>query len=446
MPAPIDTAATAAQAAPAASAAAQSHSTTPVPLHLSVPGYRVALVSIGIAFTLTGLYTGAELAASLGLAQGLRAVLVGCLVLVAMSMPAALMGARTRLSTYMIVLHVFGRRGATLVNLALALVLLGWYALTAELFGRTCYLTVAAWLSASPLPQWVYTVVCSAMVVATAAFGFRAIERLSVAVAPLLVLLSAYVAWRTLDHASWTGLMALPGQGRDLSTGISAVIGGMVVGVVLMPDITRYTRSAADCALVSLAGNGLGNAAALILAMLPALAFGEVDPMKYMASLGLVGAAFVTLLLSTWAINAVNLYSTGLVSATVLRHLSYGWLVAGCGLLGTLLALTGLAEHLIGFLVLLGLVVPPIAAVYLTDFFVLGRQDYSRSDSATNVNALLAGLFGGAVGIASDLSHASITGLPTVESFACAALGYVASEWLRQRLGRARDWRRLPAR
>jgi cytosine permease len=412
-----------------------------------VPGYRVALICVGIAFTLTGLYVGSELALTLGLATGIRATVIGSVVLCVMSVPAAMVGAQTRLSTYMIVSNVFGKAGATLVNLVLALVLLGWYAVTAELFGRTCHLTMAGYFS-STAPQWVYTVGCSALVIMTTVFGFRAIDRLSQLVAPLLVALTAYVAWRALAHTSWSALLAIPGTKVNLSTGISAVIGGMIVNVVLMPDVTRYSRSTFDCALISITGNGLGAGGALILAMLPALAFHEVDPMKYMATLGLVGIAFMTLVLSTWAINAINLYSTGLVTSIAFRNTAYGRIVIGCGLVGTIAAVIGIADRLIGFLVLLGLVVPPIAGVYLSDFFVLGRRDYAADrhlgqSTVTNINGILACAAGGAIGILTYYTHSSLTGVPTIESFVSAGLLYMAAELLRGRTGRDRRWRAL---
>lgn len=421
-------------AAPAA--AAGDHALTPVPEHLAVPGWRVALVCIGIAFTLTCLYTGSELAAALGMAQGIKAVLIGCLVLAAMSVPAAVLGVRTRLSTYMIVRHTFGHRGARVINGILALVLLGWYAVTAELFGRTCYLTVSALLHSAPLPQWWYTVACSALVTVTAMFGFQAIERLSLAAAPLLVLLTAVVAWRALELMPWTALLAAPawqpaaqgGAGATLATGISAVVGGMIVGVVLMPDITRYARTSSDCVLIGLAGNGVGYGAALVLAMAPALAFHEIDPIRYMAALGMTGAAIATLVLSTWAINAVNLYSTGLVSSTVLERFGYRALVAACGVAGTLLAVAGIAGHLIGFLSVLGVIVPPIAAVYLADYFVLGRRDLGTPAPGANLPALAACLLGALVGLCGEWWRLSLSGVPAIESFACAALAYVLAE------------------
>lgn len=423
-----------------------AHSTTPVPSDQSVSAFRISMVMLGIAFTLTGLYTGSELATALGLTTGIHASVLGGAVLTAMSVPAAIVGARTRLSTYMIVTQVFGTGGAKVINLVLALVLLGWFAVSAELFGRTFYLAASPHLAAN-VPTWIYTVASSVLVIATTVFGFRAIDRLSLMAAPLLVALTVWVAFRAVAHSSFASISAIPGNRVDLATGVSAVIGGWIVNVVLMPDVTRYSRSTLECAVISFVGNGIGAAGALILAMLPALAFHEIDPMKYMAILGLVGVAFTVLVISTWTINAVNLYSTGLVASSAFRSVSYGRLVLICGGVGTGIAVVGVADRLIDFLVTLGLVVPPIAAVYLTDFFVLGRRDYSESahggNPTTNLNGLGACIAGAGLGLAMYYTKSSLTGVPTIESFLSAALTYVATESVRRSCARDRLWRRL---
>jgi cytosine permease len=411
------------------------HSTSPVPLEQSIPGYRVTLVTIGISFTLTGLYAGAELGSALGLYPAIRAILIGSLVLGVLSIPAAIIGARTRLSTYMIVSHVFGARGSIAVNVLLAVVLLGWYSVTAQLFGHTCYIALAARFPS--IADWEYTVACSILVTLTTLVGIRAIDRLSLIAAPLLVALTAYVALLSLQQHSLQDLARIAPGHMEFAEGVSAVIGAAVVGVLLMPDITRYCRSTADCVLVSVVGNGLGNAVALTLAVLPALALHELDPMKYLALLGLAGVGFATLVVSTWTMNAINLYSTSLVTSAGLNNSRYRLITVACGSVGTLIAATGIADSLIKFLVLLGLIVPPVAGVYITDYLVLGRRDFSHDavsrGRAVNVNALLACLIGAAIGVIMYYRHISLTGVPTIESLLSACLLYFAAERLRLR-------------
>jgi len=427
---------------------ADAHSTEPVPLDQSVSAYRISAVMLGIAFSLTSLYTGAELASTLGLAVGVRAAIVGSVVLVGMSVPTAIVGARTRLSTYMIVLQVFGVGGARWVNLVLTLILLTWYAITAELFGRTFYLTAALYLPANAA-EWFYTLASSILVIATTVFGFKAINRLSLVAAPLLIALTFYVAWRALGHASWSTLTGISGTNVDLTTGISAVIGGMIVNVVLMPDVTRYSRSTLNCVVISLVGNGIGGGLVLVLAMIPTLAFGEIDPMKYMATLGLVAVAFTILVVSTWTINAINLYSTGLATSAAFRFSRYGRLVIGVGIVGSAIAMIGVADRLIEFMVVQGLIVPPIAAVYLTDVLWLGRDRVFEADiyasAVTNVNALVASSSGALIGLYMYYAHCSVTGVPTIESFVIAGLTYALAEAVRTRQRRDRLWRLAPS-
>jgi cytosine permease len=147
---------------------------TPVTDEETVSGFQVGIVIVGISITLPLLYSAGELARGIGLSKGIIAAVTGALILSVMSVPAAIVGARTRLSSYMIIEHTFGYAGAKFVNFWFGLFLLGWYAVTAELFGRTLYLAAAeltSWTIAEP----VYTIVSSILVIVTTVYGFKAI-------------------------------------------------------------------------------------------------------------------------------------------------------------------------------------------------------------------------------------------------------------------------------
>ena len=127
-------------------------SRTPVADVDTVSGFQIGVVIVGISITLPLLYSAGELARGIGLSKAIIAVVAGALILSLMSVPAAVVGARTRLSSYMIIEHTFGYAGAKFVNFWFGIFLLGWYAVTAELFGRTLFLA-AGGLTSLTLPE-----------------------------------------------------------------------------------------------------------------------------------------------------------------------------------------------------------------------------------------------------------------------------------------------------
>ena len=230
----------------AASAVAdEAHTRERVPDGEAVPGFQVGLVCVGIAITLPSLYTGGEIARGLGLGEGSVAVLVAALLLSVMSVPSGIVGVRTRLTSYLIVEHVYGRLGARLVNLAFGIVLLGWYAVTAELFGRTLALSSVD-LGGPDLPEWVWTLASSALVIVTAIYGFKALDRLALVAVPLLTLFLCAFVFMALGDQGLGDLFVLEGEGMAFTDGVSILIGAMITNVVLMPDLTRYARSDRD--------------------------------------------------------------------------------------------------------------------------------------------------------------------------------------------------------
>jgi cytosine permease len=395
------------------------HAREPVPESSTVSGFQVGLVCVGIAVTLPGLYTGGELAQGLGLERGILAVLIGAALLSVMSVPAAIVGARTRLSSYMIIEHVFGSVSAKFINFAFGIVLLGWYAVTAELFGRTLHIAMADF-GFTRFPEWLWIVLTSSAVIATTLFGFKTIDRLALIAVPFLLLFLIWIVNASLGVKALTELLAMEPTGMTMVEGISVVIGAMIVNVVLMPDLTRYARTQRDCVTAAWLGNGGGVTVSTALAMVPALALGTLDAMDYMIALGATGIALIVLVFATWTTNGVNLYSTGLVTGSALPHAGYAGLVIGCGAVGTVMAVTGVADQLINFLILLGLIVPPVAGVYLSRFFLLGDQDFSQQHfdkrGACNWPETLACLLGGSLATWSWVTDFSPTGIVPVES------------------------------
>jgi cytosine permease len=419
-----------------AAALHDANARTPVADDDCVSGVQIGVVLIGISITLPLLYSAGELARALGLAQAALATVIGAAALTGLSIPAAVVGARTRLSSYMIIEHTFGFAGAKLINLAFGLMLLGWYAVTAELFGRTLFLA-AGDMSGLALPEWLYTVLASTLVTATTIYGFRAIDRLALVAVPFLLLALLGVVVLSLRHAPLSTLLAIPGDGSmNLATAISAVIGAAIVGVVLTPDLTRYARGTRDCVSASFIGQGGGMCIAYLVGMVPVLAWGELEPMRYLSSMGFGVVALAVLVFATWTTNVINLYSTALAARASLPLGNYRLMVLTLGVLGTVAALLGVADHLISFLVFLGLLVPPVAGIYLADFFLFRRRDYSaahlRERPALRRNALAVTLISGSAASWLFYGGQSLTGIGAVDSLLLSLLLYSGLEALQR--------------
>jgi len=395
----------------------------------TVSGWSVGIVIFGICLTLPTLYTGAITAEQLGFIGTAKAVGLASLVLSIMSIPAAIVGAETRLSSYLIIEFVFGRRGSDFVNALLGLTLLGWFAVTAGFFGETLAIAFEEMFAVSP-PTWLLTLISSVLILITTIFGFKAIDRLALFAVPLLILFLLYVSNLSLADSSWETVLSTDGSNPAyFSTAVSTVIGSLIVGVVLMPDLSRYARSVKDCVTASVLGNGVGNCFSMLMGVAPAIVTGLLDPMAYMIALGLVGSAFVILVFATWTTNSVNLYSTTLAVAIIKPKIPEWKLTVACGVIGTALAMIGITDYFIGFLEWLGVIVPPVASIYLTDYFVLKQKNYSLTlqDSLPDYDraAIVAWVIGTAISAFTFVSEFSLSTIPTLDALVITAPIYL---------------------
>ena len=386
----------------------------------TVSGWSLGLVLVGICLTLPSLYTGANAAQHLGVIGTAKAVGLASAVLACMSIPAAIVGARTRLSSYMIIRFVFGLKGSNYVNALLALTLLGWFAVTAGFFGQTLFIAVNEIFGSSP-PVWLLTLLSSLLILVTTLFGFKAMDKLATFAVPMLVIFLLYVSYLSLQTVPAQELIMRPGTNPDyFPTAVATIIGSLIVGVVLMPDLSRYARSTRDCYTASIFGNGLGNSFSMLISVFPAMVTGLLDPMAFMIAMGVLGSALFILVFATWTTNAINLYSTTLATAVITPRTAEWKLMVACCVIGVGLAMAGIADYFIAFLEWLGVIVPPIAGIYLTDYFILKRKNFDLQllEKVDNyaIAAIVAWLIATAISVVTFTLHFSVTGIESLDA------------------------------
>ena len=396
----------------------------PVPRDQATSGWRIALIKIGIVIALPGFLTGAELGSRLGLVDSSIAIVCGCLLLAGLCALTGSVAARSRLPTAIITQFAFGRYGAMLVNLVLAITLIGWFSVTVELFANS----IQSVLGAGQSEQWRYfawIAMGGLLMVLTTVFGFSALTRLSNLAVPLLLTVLVAMAWYTAKSTRFDDLLSAPDGVLPLGVAISAVVGGPAAGTVIFPDLARFARSVNHGRAAAVISYGVGMPLVLLLVAVTAIATGEKDLVLILSSLGFGVAAVAFLILAAWTTNVGNLYSGSIFLSAIVTGLQHRSIVLIGGGAGVIVAWFGLTDHFIQFLVALGIAVPPIAGIYVIDYFLRGG-DYDVEKLKGTVAVRVPALAGWVVGVGAAYWSAGgkivLTGIPACDSIVVSAL------------------------
>ncbi|QIB67024.1 cytosine permease [Kineobactrum salinum] len=400
----------------------------PVPREKTVHGLRVALVLIGIAITIPAFLTGAELGLSMGLSRAVPVVLAGGAVLCVIGCFVAVIAARTRLTTYAIIEYAFGVMGAKVVNAVIALTVFGWFSVTAAFFGISIQQALRElWDIAFNLDLLI--VVGTVLVVATTLFGFRAINRLALVAVPLLFLVLVWLVYLALENTNLAELLQYQETQMPAGRGITAVVGGFIVGAVIMPDFCRHVHNTAHGLLAAVLHFGVAYPLILIMLTLVSVESGQRDFMSMLAALGLGLVGLLVLVFATWTTNTGNLYSNSLVLRTIFPSLSHYWAIIGIGAAGALFAVMGITRYFIDFLVVLGVSIPPVAGIYIADYFVVRRGRYPAAgaprEGAFNWQAFVAWVVATLVGWVAAIDMITITTVPGSDAIVVAFVLYL---------------------
>ena len=415
----------------------EDYATEPVPSHIRVNGYRIALINCGLALSLSGLILGVELGASLGLAASTVAFVAGGVVLALIAAITGYVGVKIRLSSYMIIRYAFGSRGSNLVNLCMAVSLFGWFGVNASLFAQAA---AELWttLTGIELPEWVFIVAGGVLMTAGAALGFQSLKFLSVLLVPVQLLVLLWLAQITITGTGFVDLLRIePTGGITLGDAVSAVIGSWIVGAVNQPDLTRYGKTFADSAIAAAIPFLIAGSFIYVVAAMAGLWSGESDLLPVMIALGMGAAAFVFVLFSSWITNAMNLYGCSLSINAVFQKLREWQIAIASGVFGTILALLGILDHFVDFVFSLGILFTPVAGIYVVDFFCFRRDLYMSGNTdierAISVPAFVAWIVGIGVAVAAGEGWFTLTGTAAIDSLLVTSLVFWAIEFSLQR-------------
>ena len=393
----------------------------------------VLWVRLGVLTAMSQFVLGAALGYGMTFWRSFWAIIIGSVLLEVIALLIGIAGAWEGLPTGLLARWTgFGKYGSGLISLVVAVGSMAWFGVQNSIFADAMNRATRGVLGLAPC-----SILTGLLVTLITIFGFRWLTWTAAMTVPAFVAVVGYGAYRLLATSSLADLVHMPAPGPPLTlvTGATMVAGGYMLGAVVTPDIARFCKNGRDVFWMTLISTFLGELGIGLAAVLLAHAVRTQDVVSIIFRVaGWAGIAVVSL--ATIKINDVNLYGSSLHLTNVIQVLfrwrvNRGAVTAVLGGIGTLFSILGVLEHFVGFLLVIGVTIPPIGGVIVVDYFILkrdraalavARETISLPDSCEWLNpvGVLAWVFGFLA------SHAIKYGIPSLNSILASGLFYFA--------------------
>ena len=395
---------------------------------------RVAAVAAMVSFSLPTFITGLEISHGLPGRSAIIAFVVGSAIIAIIGAIMGTIGAKTRMSSYLLVRIAFGDVGARIVNLAFAISLLGWFGVNINLF-TDAVSGLAQTLFNVDVPVLWLSILASVCMTLTTLVGFRAINILSVLLVPVLMVVTVLLAKSAVDVMSFAEIIAVEKE-RTLSTGdgVSAIVGAIIIGAIILPDITRFVRHWSGAVYTAVVAYIVVQLAVMAAAAMAGAVSGKTDILEILLDVNLGFGAFAIVIAGSWVLNSLNLYSTVLSTKASFTNLPAKPLTLVLGVIGVGAALMNILDSFVTFLFYLSVIFIPVAGVIIVDYLLIQREHYQIETLDQNRSWNVKGLIAWSVGavfalLASESIIPPLSKIAAIDAVLLSAGVYLALSW-----------------
>lgn len=345
---------------------------TPVPSSARKSFFSIMIVLLGFTVFTPTMIAGAGLGAAFSFGDFLVVLLLGSLILGSYVCVIGVIGQRTGLTTVVMSRFSLGYGGSKLASILLGGTQIGWYGviigtigdMTAEAFGWTGY-----------APRAITMVLVSALMAITAYYGYKGMYWVSLISTPLILILAFWIMFRALSKVGGFGALydIEPTSTMTWAAAITAIVGTFVSAGTQVANWTRFAKRPGQALSAAAVGFFIGNGLMIFFGAIGALTYGEGDFTLLLYKMGLIAWGLFFLFGNLWKSNADTAYAFGVAGAELFNKPSKAPFIFGGAAIGTVLALTGVQNHLIDYLVLLGIFIPPLGGVIIGDWLARWR-------------------------------------------------------------------------
>lgn len=355
--------------------------TQAVPLDKRKSFFSITIVWTGFVFLITSMMAGGGLAKGLSLKEIIIATLSGNIFLSILSIAICIIASKTGLSFALITRYSFGHKGSKIATLFVPIVNIGWYTVQSAIYGHF----IASILGIDGIWELVLMFVSAIVMGIFALIGMEALTVLGYVAIPAIIYLSLGAAIKATNMGGVEHLINyVPQISIDMTEGMGIVIGTWILSTATcIADIMRFAKSIKEAVISTVFGLVLGNSLLIICGAVAAIGSNQSDLCVMLLSMGLVIPSFVLMTTNIFTTSAANIYSTSL-------NLSNSFNMDRKKLILIILVISGLLtftkpneiDNLFIFLDTLGKIVPPLAGIIISDYYVVNKGKYTSLEEA----------------------------------------------------------------
>lgn len=343
--------------------------------------FGIATMRFGQISALSQFLLGAALGFGMDFWSAFWAITLGAVILEVVSIFVGIAGMKEGMSTTLLVRWAgFGKMGSILLSLVIAISMVGWFGIQNEVFANGIHQILGG-------PVWVWSIVTGLSVTFIVLFGILSLGITAYITVPLFLLVVFYSISNVLTKFSFGELINLPTPGPTISiaVGASMVAGGFIAGAIITPDMSRFNRSVGDVIKQTVIGITIGEYLIGLIGVILAHVAKSSDVISIvMGTSGIIGT--IVLITATLKINDWNLYSSSLGVVNLIdlgfgRRVNRTVVTIILGIFGTLFSVLGILGAFQGFLILLGVALPPVGGILTVEYFIVRRYKKELEES-----------------------------------------------------------------
>ncbi len=331
-------------------------------------------VLLGFTFFTATMWAGGSLGQAFPIGQLLLIILIGNLLLGAYAASLAYIACKSGLTSVLMGRFCFGEKGSKLSDFILGFTQIGWYAWGTATISLVLVRTTGMpdWLEITLMVLFGFGFCITAMI------GYKGMDWLSLFAVPammLFILISLFTG--LVDVRGFAGLsQKTPSENMSVAAAITVIIGTFISGGTQATNWSRFAKTPKIAVIATLAAFFIGNGLMVLTGALGTMIYQQADIVDVLIAQGFVSIAVLMLFLNIWTTQDNTIYNFAVAGCNLLRTEKRRLVTVGGAAIGTVLAVGGMYNLLIPFLVLLGTFIPPMGGVIMADFWLKHKGQY----------------------------------------------------------------------